>query len=38
MYQYAFALAHGSQIFYDDWIDKPGVALVVVMMVYALLF
>lgn len=28
IYQYAFALAHGSGIFYyGDWIDKPGVAI-----------
>lgn len=28
VYQYVFALAHGSDIFYDgDWIDKPGVAI-----------
>lgn len=28
IYQYVFALAHGSEQFYDgDWIDKPGVAI-----------
>lgn len=28
MYQYVFAIAHGSEIFYTgDWIDKPGVAI-----------
>ncbi len=28
IYQYVFALAHGSGIFYHgDWIDKPGVAI-----------
>jgi len=28
IYQYVFALSHGSQIFYyGDWIDKPGVAI-----------
>ncbi|SFM29244.1 TIGR04076 family protein [Pelosinus propionicus] len=28
MYQYVFALAHGSDIFYyGDWIDKPGMAI-----------
>jgi uncharacterized repeat protein (TIGR04076 family) len=28
IYQYAFALSHGSEIFYyGDWIDKPGVAI-----------
>lgn len=28
MYQYVFAIAHGSDVFYDgDWIDKPGVAI-----------
>ncbi|WP_094603172.1 hypothetical protein SPSIL_035530 [Sporomusa silvacetica DSM 10669] len=27
-YQYVFALAHGSEVFYyGDWIDKPGVAI-----------
>ena len=28
MYQYVFAISHGSNIFYyGDWIDKPGVAI-----------
>ena len=28
IYQYVFALAHGSEVFYyGDWIDKPGVAI-----------
>lgn len=28
IYQYAFALAHGSEVFYyGDWIEKPGVAI-----------
>lgn len=28
IYQYVFAIAHGSEIFYyGDWIDKPGVAI-----------
>ena len=28
MYQYVFALSHGSNIFYyGDWIDKEGVAI-----------
>ena len=28
IYQYVFALAHGSDIFYSGgWIDKPGVAI-----------
>lgn len=28
IYQYVFALAHGSGVFYyGDWIDKPGVAI-----------
>jgi uncharacterized repeat protein (TIGR04076 family) len=28
IYQYVFALAHGSEIFYyADWIEKPGVAI-----------
>lgn len=28
MYQYVFALAHGSDIFYyGDWIDKEGIAI-----------
>lgn len=29
IYQYVFALSHGSGVFYyGDWIDKPGVAIV----------
>lgn len=28
IYQYVFALSHGSEVFYyGDWIDKPGVAI-----------
>ena len=28
IYQYVFALAHGSgQFYYGDWIEKPGVAI-----------
>jgi len=28
IYQYVFALSHGSGVFYyGDWIDKPGVAI-----------
>ena len=28
IYQYVFALAHGSELFYyGDWIDKPGVVI-----------
>ena len=28
IYQYAFALSHGSEVFYyGDWIEKPGVAI-----------
>jgi uncharacterized repeat protein (TIGR04076 family) len=28
IYQYVFALAHGSGVFYyGDWIEKPGVAI-----------
>jgi uncharacterized repeat protein (TIGR04076 family) len=28
IYQYVFALAHGSGIFYyNDWIERPGVAI-----------
>ncbi|MGL5312377.1 MAG: TIGR04076 family protein [Peptostreptococcaceae bacterium] len=28
MYQYVFAISHGSEVFYyGDWIDKPGVAI-----------
>lgn len=28
IYQYAFALAHGAELFYyGDWIRKPGVAI-----------
>ncbi|MDR1676088.1 MAG: TIGR04076 family protein [Tannerella sp.] len=28
IYQYVFALAHGSDVFYyKDWIEKPGVAI-----------
>lgn len=28
IYQYVFAISHGSGIFYyGDWIDKPGVAI-----------
>lgn len=28
IYQYVFALAHGSEPFYSgEWIDKPGVAI-----------
>jgi len=29
IYQYVFALAHGSECFYNsgEWIDKPGVAI-----------
>lgn len=39
MYQYVFALSHGSDIFYyGDWIDKPGLLFVAVMMVYDPLF
>lgn len=29
IYQYVFALSHGSEVFYyGDWINKPGVAIV----------
>ena len=28
MFQYVFALAHGSEVFYNGrWMDKPGVAV-----------
>ncbi len=28
MYQYVFALSHGSELFYyGDWIDKEGIAI-----------
>lgn len=28
MYQYVFALSHGSeQFYYGDWIDKEGIAI-----------
>lgn len=28
IYQYVFALSHGSEVFYyGDWIEKPGVAI-----------
>ena len=28
IYQYVFALAHGSgQFYYGDWIEKPGIAI-----------
>lgn len=28
MYQYVFAIAHNSDVFYDGtWIDKPGIAI-----------
>lgn len=28
MYQYVFAISHGSDVFYyHDWVDEPGVAI-----------